>query len=435
MDPFIGPDIEFCHAEFNIDNEYLDEAHDNWMGDWVDSNCAVRYFVRPALGSPSDGSWGGLPLPYLRVDDVAVDRANDQLQIHVRNTGDATWPGKDLEVVVKRHAGNPIGYFVEPELVLMPGELVVLQWDDLAPEHPEDVCITLDPGNAVLEENEGIGWDGHYHCEPLPDLEATGVTYHSGDDTLLIHVRNSGEGDLENRDLGVRIDMADGSYFAAPASWWSDFSLDQYQRASLAWTGIGPDQRERMRGGYTVVLDPEDTIAETNGGNNTYEVRATSEVVVWVNAFMTQYYDIQYRRSPQDHTYYMDLDQKTTPPYRLLARGTYGPTEIDDDAWRPHSVGINVQEFYQFELAGDENLTVFFSGDIEDTGIYWLGSAEQVFTPEENWGATETISWYEHCSASGRREDQHYWYVYPEEYALRRTGPWGVLFNICIVEE
>ncbi|MFL7792010.1 MAG: LysM peptidoglycan-binding domain-containing protein, partial [Anaerolineae bacterium] len=292
-----------CAGETWYDGGDLDRVHEGSIvserPSGHSSRCSMSFRVRPAFGSTIAGIDGDPPLPMLMVENLTVKEETGQLQIHIRNAGAGTWPGKDLDVAVTWPDGSGIGGYTWPELILRPGERAILEHPDLVPgPHPPlGACVLLDPGDRVPEEDsrqvcDDTGdcmyiWRRGRYCRPLPDLTITDVQYDSDGERLLVTVQNVGEGSVEHRNLGLQINLADGRYFAAPGEWWADVSIERRQEIVMVWEHIGPEQRALMLDGYTAVIDPNNDIAEESGTNNEYVVRASTRLWLswtWIDA-------------------------------------------------------------------------------------------------------------------------------------------------------
>ncbi|MBI9046691.1 MAG: hypothetical protein JEZ06_19530 [Anaerolineaceae bacterium] len=429
-----GSAQQLCHAEHLILNDRLDELHDEWMGDWVDDNCGLKYVVRPTLGSPVEGSYGGLPLPLLGIADLTVHADTGQLQIHVRNSGEGTWPGKDLTMVIKRHNGSPLGVFVEEEFVLFPGENKMLSFEGLAPEHPTDVCIQLDPGNDVPEESEGLGWDHRNWCYPLPDLLIEDVKYDYFDDRLMVLLRNLGDGPFRDRDIDLRIDLPDGSWLDAPEAWWSNMRIDEYERVWVEWPGISEEQREVFRDGYTVRIDPDNFVAETNEDNNAFEVPAGARLkVVWRNVQAQVY---PFTGSPDTEEMIFDLAvyvENGSETLSAPAFWSFGPIDVEPGYIKI----INPHQETTFEVYGDEYISIYGSGQLEYRGTNrFMGSFMETFSVSQDWGATYTISEDEVCNYDPAEPSSSLeWWILPTSHYWQGCDPWLMRVVICKIQD
>jgi LysM repeat protein len=420
-----------CAGETWYEGEELDRAHSGGIvserPSGYPNRCRMTYTVRPAFGSPTGEAGGPPPLPMLMVENLTVKESTGQLQIHVRNVGAATWPGKDLDVAVTWPDGSGIGAYTWPELVLQPGERAILEHPDLVPgPHPPlGACVLLDPGNAVPEEDDySLGWTRGRYCRPLPDLTITDVQYDSDGERLLVTVENVGEGSVEHRNLGLQINLADGRYFAAPAEWWADVSIEPRQAIVMVWEHIGPEQRALMMGGYTAVIDPNNDIAEESGTNNAYAVRAATRL--WLS---WTWIDVPY--------HYRDMVEFSFDAY-AVSGGVHRPVadwrirqDIDwGSCFEPyHCVRHYDNEEYDsywFDIAGDEGLVVEITVSHPGT-LHWTRTLSEYYPPEDDWGAGP-VGPRRTCGYLGGGGESHS-YTWVFDYSEGR--PWDTTFHIC----
>lgn len=135
-DPGRGDDDLICSVTETIESDDLNTPHTRILSSDYD-RCQVEVEINIALGSPVGGSDGEPPLPLLTVTDLSVDESTGQLLIHLLNEGSATWAGYDLDALVRWPSGEPIGAYVIPELVLLPGQSTIIRDPDLVPgPHP-----------------------------------------------------------------------------------------------------------------------------------------------------------------------------------------------------------------------------------------------------------------------------------------------------------
>jgi len=275
-DPGRDDDDLICSTTEFLTSDEINTPHTRILRS-SNGRCLVEVDIDLALGSPVGSSDGEPPLPLLTVTDLSVDENTGQLEIHIINNGTATWAGFDLDILATWPSGELIGYITIPEFVLLPGDSTIVSDPGIvpAPHPPLGACVELDPGNEVPEEDDQMeGWIREEYCRPLPDLTITNVQYAPDDERLLITVRNTGEGTLENRNMDFRIDLADGRYLVASPDWWRNTSLTQGESRMFEWPNVDTGDRELFRDGYSVTVDPNNDIAESSGTNNVYTVPA-----------------------------------------------------------------------------------------------------------------------------------------------------------------
>jgi len=432
-------DDRVCEGWTHIASEDMDRPLTTGL-ESDDRRCRVTFTVSPVFGSPLAEAGSEPPRPMLIVEDLTVEPRSGQLQIHVRNIGAASWPEHELQIAVTWPSGAGIGAYSWPDFFLAPGDAAILQHPDLTPHPPLGACILLDPGNQVLEEDdrqvcdETTGdcmyiWRRGRYCRPLADLTITDVGYDSAGERLLVVVENRGEGSVEHANLGLRVNLPDGRYFAAPAEWWSDVSLDRYDAVILEWPNIGPEQRALMLDGYTVTVDPNNDIAETVGSNNEYTVGGSTRLWVswtWIEAPYDVRNSVEYslqvylssggsRRSVADWHIRQDIDWGSCfNPYYCVRHFT-------EDEY----------DTYWFDVAGDEELEIRGAMSHPGTLRGAVDSAE-TYSPQENWGAGG-LGPYRTCSYLGPGDNpgEHIWIFDYDDEGER----WSITFNVCQEEE
>ena len=410
-------DERICHSEIQIPNERLSEPLDDWLGDWISGNCGVSYSLQL---TPLTAS-----LPRLEVSGLALDESNGQLQIMVHNAGMSAWEGQDLDLTVRSRSGQSLGRYTAANLQLLPGEEVKLQWPDLAPEEGLGVCVRLDPDNKVKESGEGTSWTAHSYCYPLPDLLVEDVYYRQEDGRLLVKVQNQSPHALQVSEFGLRINLEDGSFFNAPADWWPDLALKPYESIELEWPGIGVEQRILMNRGYSVELDPLESIPELDESNNLYSVPAAVRMrLVWY-VVNSSYYPFALGRSPQQQAFSMQVYTGCTDCKQALFEWTFGPLQVEEGYGNQWLLDGYTREF---EIAGDENLYLAIGGEVTyRNNEESLGTLLYVFEPDEGWNAAEKC-------LPGDIDSEHIWTVYPSQSLWTGSPPWSLSFLLCRIE-
>jgi len=394
-----------------------------------DGRCTVSFTVEPLFGSPvtDPGDWP--PMPMLMVENLTVDEATGRLQIHVRNVGAAAWVEHDLDVAVMWPSGAGIGAYTWPDFFLPPGEKAILEHPDLTPRPPLGACVVLDPGNEVMEESDRYRWTrrGRY-CRPLPDLTIAGVEYDPEGERLLIAVQNIGEGSLEDRTIDLEIRLPDGRYIPSIGDWYH-VTLEPWETVSLVWDNVHEDMREVLRGGYTMVVDPYNRIAEESGFNNEYTVTWSEVFITWERIFAPA----GVRGGVGCCEYELAAYVRSGPSLRELVHFRVSP-EIDWDACgdlRAHWDATCIKNFDRFEagpfeIAGDERLVL-------GVWICWPGSLSpcyrdwRVYGPDDNWG-TDWAMREGRCWYSWAAEGSQFSWIFLEEGTWQS---WGIRYMIC----
>lgn len=310
-----NPDDLICEDWLTLyeDNSYnpnydnysgeLDQVHDGVLGSHVGTagSCEVTYQLGPAFGSPvGSGMAGEEPLPWIEVEDYGiVDEATGQVQIHVRNTGSATWAGRDLNVELQSRDGVSLGVYTWPEFTLEPGERIVLEQPDMRLAVPFDACVVIDPFDEVLEELERSGALSHGPvCPGLPDLRISDVTYEPNYNQIKVTVINAGDKELANRTLSFETYLPDGSPLYIIGSR-PNVSLGRWNGSNalvFSLHGVDETVRQRMLEGYSVVVNPDNTILESDTTNNTFNVPASNQLRIRLMGLRVLY---NYRNSTE----------------------------------------------------------------------------------------------------------------------------------------
>ena len=125
------------------------------------------------------------------------------------------------------------------------------------------------------------------YCRPLPDLSIEKVAYDSEYSQLQIDVTNQGErpitaadngGSLDHANLMVWLDFEEGRPLTQE---YTELDLNLRETKTLIWP-LSELERERMRAGYSVMINPAHSIAETDYSNNEYQVGAVAKLrILW----------------------------------------------------------------------------------------------------------------------------------------------------------
>jgi len=436
-----------CH---DLICEGISAIHDNHLGEFDDlhegalisenGRCRVAFQWGPAFGSPvGSGEAGWEPLPWIDVEELTIDEATGLVRIHVRNTGTATWPWRDLNVELQTREGESLGIFTWPGFVLETGQRTVLENPELRVGTPYDACVVIDPANEVPEEYERSGALIHSPiCPQLPDLIITDVSFDSsGLGRLRFTVQNLGDGALENRTISFESSLVDGSPAYLDRSW-PEINLEPGATRVFEITGVNEAVRSRLTNGYSVTVNPEGTVAETNLENNTYVVRGRSLMVFrWCETIIPHYYG-------WGHTVRLDLtvnavtgaNTRTLLTQRIEDYFSY--IYIDDYdihyAMGDSYPGPNCATIGDFEIHGDEQLQVTIAGQYQaGSSGSWenLSAGTSTFSPQSNWGAhvSPVCSGYDYSPFDA--PGWHNFVVYPD-LGMLAPPPWTALYHLCV---
>ena len=417
---------------------------DEWHEDSLTSEngrCRVTYRWGPAFGSPvGSGVEGEEPLPWLEVEEVFIDETTERMQIELQNTGSATWPWKDLDVEFSTRDGESIAIHTWPEFVLETGESTVIEPPvEFSP--PFDICVQIDPFDRVPEGPERSGYRTHQPiCPRLPDLTISNVRY---DGILLVTVQNIGDGAVENRTIHLEAVWPDGIPGVDASV--RNITLGPSQSQTFALFGSIENMRiEDMRRrfpqeGYSVVVDPDNTIAETSTENNTYHIPGIATILLqWCDTIIPHYHGY-------GHTVRLDLTATAITgslPRTLLTehvRDYFSYLYIDDYdthyAIGDRAPGLSCFRVDTFKIMGDELLQVEIAGEYlaGRRGGSWdnLNAGSQIFLPEDNWGAAVETD----CGPSSFPDRSEHRFLIEPSVGMLVPQPWETNFALTLCPE
>lgn len=398
----------------------------------VADRCRVQYTVDYADGSPVIESGDSLPLPLLEIEAVEVNTYDNELQIRVRNIGSADWKHDVIVGLTRRESGESLGTRSFRDVNLpIGGELLLSA--SRAPEDPMDVCVTLDPNHAVTELGEESSADTVHepHCPLLPDLVIDDVMYDSGRQKLIVVIRNVGDGMLWDGDLDLLVRFSDGDEIRAPTSWWGDTTMWPRGITNLEWPPPATEpslDQSQLAEGYTVVLDPDDTISESDDDNNSFDVYTGA----WLRVMWSHIEAPYSARNTVEFNF--DVEILSGSGSRSIA-DWYVEQDIDwtSDCDRLHdytacskSLGYDTGWFY---VAGDETLRIDSSASHPGTLSYRGGRHVWRFRAEDGWDGPQDVTDAGYCGDQpiNRRD-----WAFDQVPIGVNTVNWGVGFYYCI---
>ncbi len=406
---------EVCSGEVSVpESHYAGTYHgtiqtDSPVGS-MPTACVVNYTIQPFGSTPVVEPGAPPPLPDLEVAQISLDTASGHPRIHIRNVGLSTWTSQTVVAQVTSTDGVAIGTFEWPNQTIAPGETRIFSHGGLAPVPPLGICVLLDPDNAVEEEidrliTNGILGERHPYCRPLPDLVIEDVSFDNEYSQLHIDISNQGENPTSPADLGGTLDHANVTIWlefdeGRPLSQqFPDVDLNLRQTKTFIWP-LSAIERERMRDGYTVRVNPNQTIAETNYDNNEYAVGETARLrilwgVGWASFCETGNVLLYGENVGGKNTWQMHLTA-TVQSARGSERVAGWDASEFELTWRDGNVGDLWCHSYLsdwFEVAGDETLVITpWTGlDIASHGYRWISGGSESLTAENDFGGTTHV--------------------------------------------
>jgi hypothetical protein len=371
-----------CEGQSMIYDDYgtfFDQVHEDSINS-EDGRCTLRVRWGPAFGSPiGSGTAGWEPLPWLEVEDLVIDEGTGAVHIHVRNTGTATWPWRDLKVDLRTRDGVSLGVFTWPRFALETGQRTVLEKPEMHVGAPYDACIVIDPNNEVPEEPERSGMLSHGPiCPQRPDLTITNVQFDSSGQRLLVTVQNIGDGAVENRTLSLKTYLPNG----IPTS------LEDTDTEVIS--GVTESARSGLANGYVVTVNPNAAIPESDTGNNSFSI-APYQFRMWpdCSAYIPHYHGLG---STARIFITAEVLSGTTARTVLESTRTNTLTSTETFAygynhfWLTGNMGTNScssNDSQEFNLLGDESLRVTIHADFLAGSV---GSRENLGTATDVFG-------------------------------------------------
>jgi hypothetical protein len=254
----------------------------------------------------------------------------------------------------------------------------------------------------------------------LPDLIIGDLLY--DDEHIRVTVENIGDGPLDNRTLEVKAFLPDGSPLNLTRSL-SNTTLQPGESLVVELTGINDAIRERMRGGYSVAVNPDVRFVESDHTNNSYDVpRAERILVYWQGVQAPRDYE-------DDSSFYLNAYVVSGGTRRQVAEWSIRE-EIDwTVCWDNYCDRVFHSDDYNtswFEIYGDESLEIEASAV---QGILILANATGIYTPQDGWGAAPSSR--PNCEplvSGGESGASHTWDL------PHASWSWQTTFHICSQE-
>ena len=347
-----GGDIAIRAEDLTAD--FVGTIHNEYPVEDDPSLCVVTFGIFPIIERAADN-----PLPDLRIDEITYDFERELYRVFVRNVGQADWVNHDLVMDARSRDGGTTERYTFPNIIIPVNETLEFQdptWDW---EPILDGCIMLDPDNLVQEridvlEEQGMFSRG-FSCRPLPDFTILDAEYDRATDNLGVTIRNEADKTPENTELILRIETESGSTFDRTIN----VSLDKYG-SERVWVGLNTEERQAMVSGYTVTVNPDGVIAETDYGNNSFSVEGSTVLrISWRQS--GAWFCSLYRE------WWGNLDNHWKFNFAANVIGGSDPQNIV--SWEYEDLEIDVDDHLKswcksdlltdwFEVSGDEELVV-----------------------------------------------------------------------------
>lgn len=431
-----GCDDLVCEgASFIIQDHYgnLDTGQEQTLRS-DDDRCAVTVRYGPAPGSIVGSAGAGPALPLLDVKNYRIEDATNTIHYEIENSGSGTWPTQPLELWYTDREGNRLDSQRLDDFRLDPGQSRAMEY--VSRFNPPDVCIVLDPNNAMLEryEAEEILGTVRRFCPQEPDLVITDVEYDPQHSSLVVNIQNIGEHDLVSRDVDIEVrrTIAGSTILSVTRP---VVHLRRYGSLPVV-IPITTEQREVLVHGYRVIVDPQNRITESNEDNNEYRVAGSTEYWITWHRGCTDGYVVGLQNDV-----HMRLDASLLGALGEQALFTWHAPEVTGfstfghKCWgHDHPESDPTYFSDRFFLAGDQQLKIRISTAVNaGAERYDVGAFEVTISPDNIYAAfVDGLS--PTCDASW--DDAGYYtprYSYPGERYRPDPGQWSTLFKVCRV--
>jgi hypothetical protein len=271
-------------------------------------------------------------------------------------------------------------------------------------EPPYDGCVVIDPLDEVLEYFEASGSLVHNPiCQELPDLTVEDVYFGTDSgNSFYIDVKNIGQGPLASRTLVIEIRDAENQLLVDP---FTTAGVAIRDGGSLRFEVPAESvNRNQLRGGYSVTLNPGIIFMESNFENNTLQVSEGTELVLsWYSAiapyhlrdeveFHIDAYILQ-GRTRVEQVVNLDLNQVINWNSWFIPEG-----------WTSYQFNDDSRISEPFMIVGGEELEVVIT--IDHPGTLWESLAATQILSGPSWGAGGQNPLTDRCTFWIMRDDQ-----------------------------
>lgn len=423
MDRDNNPDDQICEGT------YLPNNLDEYRRDSIPSEngrCLVTFEMEPTEDSPvGDRVIGREPLPWIDLSSYILDENTGTAQIAVQNTGSAAWADRDLMIEMQTRDGRSLGIAVFEDVYLATGEIMELDHPLFELEPPYDACVVIDPLDEVLEYYEVSGALVHNPiCPKLPDLRVDEAYFGSDDGNIFnIDVKNIGEGPIAARTLVIEIKDAENQLLVEP------YTMTGFTMASGGSRRIqipaASVERNQLRGGYSVTVNPGASFVESNFENNTLQVSEGTEIVLdWFSAvapyhlrdeveFHIDAYILQ-GRTRVEQVVNLDLNQEIN-----------WNSWYESGGWTSYQFNDDSRISEPFMIVGGEELEVVIR--IDHPGTLWESLAATQIYSGPSWGAGGQNPLTDRCTFWILRDD-----LGEHNFSWFNSGSeWNLRYDLC----
>jgi len=205
------------------------------------------------------------------------------------------------------------------------------------------------------------------------------------------------DGTLEGEDVRVEVLLAGAD--RPVTALYPDITLGVRGTAVLVWT-VDETVRDRMQSGYTVVLDPDNAIAEGDETNNEYVVPTAARLRLmwaggWAHFCQTGTVEVYGENIGGRNTWNLELYASVHAGGSSRVVADWSTPEVEMD-WRYSGDKVCTPEPFLtdwFEVAGDETLEIIRTAglDIAAHGYRWFSGGGESLTIEDDFGGTTHI--------------------------------------------
>jgi hypothetical protein len=241
---------------------------------------------------------------------------------------------------------------------------------------------------------------------------------------------------ITGRTLTLQAYLPDGTPLFSGVTEITGRDLAPHTSTLVLWGGFNPEQRERMRGGYTVTVDPENRIGEEDEDNNQFVVQGGARLRLQWMAITTHYYSY-YQNSEGDQEQSFNMQVRVASAAgssRQIADWSLDWFEVEHGeililGLAPY-MGVEGPYVQEFDIYGDESLSFSFDGSMKYRLLEkWLGYGLGGFGPDEDWGVTKTIAPGEPCEPTPNFEQD-------QSLSYTAVPPWqhcgAITFRVMI---